>query len=110
MGPRDPKEATILTQIDEERTEGTLEQKKLMSMFNGELNDLKLPEYQGLQSESKKSTFLNNTDKTAEQSGTFMNSADYDRQESEDLQALFKNLSIVNQKNAMTAESQEKVE
>ena len=48
MGPRDPKEATILTQIDEERTEGTLEQKKLMSMFNGELNDLKLPEYQGI--------------------------------------------------------------
>lgn len=72
-------------------------------------NDLQLPEYQGLQSEGKKTTFMN-TDKTDEASGALLGSGDYDRQESEDLQALFKNLSIVNQKNAMTQESQQKVE
>ena len=33
-GQRDPNEGTILTQIEEERTEETMGQQKLMDMFN----------------------------------------------------------------------------
>ena len=103
-GQRDPNEGTILTQIEEERTEETMGQQKLMDMFS----DLQLPEYQGLQSESKKTTFLK-ADQTVEGSAT-LGATEYERQESEDLQELFKNLSLVNQKNSMTLESQQKVE
>ena len=49
------------------------------------------------------------TDQTAEGSAGLV-APEYERQESEDLQELFKNLSLVNSKNSMTLESQQKVE
>ena len=90
--PKDPNEYTILSKIEEEK-EGTLDQEKLLSMYN----DLQLPEYQGIQSESKKTTFMKSEQsKGTEKDDILGASAEYERQESEDLQELFKNLSLVN--------------